>query len=68
MNMNFLQQIIKSGNPLQMIMNMMTPQQRLMAQQFLNNPNREEALKDLMKQNNVSEQQVNELKNKIGIK
>lgn len=65
MNMNFLQQIMKSGNPQQMIMNMMTPQQKVMAQTFLNNPNREQALKDLMKQNNVSEEQVNNLKNAI---
>ena len=62
MNINFLQQIMKSGNPQQMIMNMMTPQQKQMAQAFLNNPNREEALKDLMKQNNVSEEQVNSVK------
>ena len=62
MNMNFLQQILKSGNPQQMIMNMMTPQQKQMAQAFLNSPNREEALKDLMKQNNVSEEQVNSVK------
>ena len=62
MNLNFIQQILKSGNPQQMIMNMMTPQQRQMAQQFLNSPDREKALKDLMKQNNVSEQQVDQLK------
>ena len=62
MNMSFLQQIMKSGNPQQMIMNMMTPQQKQMAQAFLNSPNREEALKDLMKQNNVSEEQVNSVK------
>ena len=68
MNMNFLQQIMKSGNPQQMIMNMMTPQQRQMAQTFLNSPDRQKALKDLMQQNNVSEQQVNDLKNQMGIK
>lgn len=62
MNLNFLQQIMKSGNPQQMIMNMMTPQQQAMAQAFLNNPNREQALQDLMKQNNVSQQQVDDLK------
>lgn len=56
--MNLIQQIIKSGNPQQMIMNMMTPQQRQVAQAFLNNPNREQALHDLMKQNNVSQEQV----------
>ena len=61
MNFNLIQQIMKSGNPQQMIMNMMTPQQKQMAQAFLNNPNREQALKDLMKQNNVSEEQVKEV-------
>lgn len=65
MNVNILQQILKSGNPQQMIMNMMTPQQKMMAQAFLNNPNREQALQDLMKQNNVSQQQVESLKNII---
>ena len=63
MIMNFLQQIIKSGNPAQAVMNMMTPQQKQMAQQFLNNPNREQALQDLMKQHNVSQQQVDSVKN-----
>lgn len=65
MNINILQQIMKSGNPQQMIMNMLTPQQQAMAQAFLNNPNREQALQDLMRQNNVSQQQVDELKNII---
>lgn len=64
MNINFIQQLMKSGNPQQVIMNMMTPQQKAMAQAFLNNPNREQALQDLMKQNNVSQQQVDEL-NKV---
>ena len=63
MNTNLIQQIIKSSNPQQMIMNMMTPQQKIMAQAFLNNPNREQALQYLMKQNNVSQQQVDSLKN-----
>lgn len=63
MNMNFLQQLMKSGNPQQMLLNMMNPQQKMMAQTFLNNPNREQALQDLMKQNNVSQQQVDSLKN-----
>lgn len=62
MNMNFIQQIMKSGNPQQLILNMMTPQQKQMAQAFLNNPNREEALKNLMKENNVSQEQVDKLK------
>ena len=65
MNPNIIQQLMKSGNPQQMIMNMMTPQQRQMAQAFLNSPNREQALQDLMKQNNVSQQQVDVLKNMI---
>lgn len=65
MNPNFIQQIIKSGNPMQMIMNMMTPQQRQMAQQFLNDPNREQALEKLKKDYNVSEQQIDSLKNII---
>lgn len=62
MNINFIQQIMKSGNPQQLILNMMSPQQRAMAQVFLNNPDREQALKDLMKQNNVSQDQVDKLK------
>lgn len=62
MNINFIQQIMKSGNPQQLILNMMSPQQRAMAQAFLNNPDREQALKDLMKQNNVSQDQVDKLK------
>lgn len=64
MNINFIQQLMKSGNPQQAIMNMMTPQQKVMAQAFLNNPNREQALQELMKQNNVSQHQVDEL-NKV---
>ena len=66
MNFNLIQQIMKSGNPQQMIMNMMTPQQKQMAQAFLNNPNRQQALQELMKQNNVSEQQVNEVAKVLG--
>lgn len=62
MNLNILQQIIKSGNPQEMIMNMMTPQQKQMAQTFLNNPNREQALHDLMKQHNVTQEQVDSLR------
>ena len=63
MNMNLLQQLLKSKNPKQMLLNMMNPQQRMMAQAFLSNPNREQALKDLMAQNNISQQQVDSLKN-----
>jgi hypothetical protein len=62
MNFNILQQIIKSKNPQEMIMNMMTPQQKQMAQTFLNNPNREQALQDLMKQHNVTQEQVDSLR------
>ena len=62
MNLNIIQQILKSANPQQMIMNMMTPQQQQIAQAFLSNPNREQALKDLMKENNVSQEQVDSLK------
>lgn len=58
MNMNIIQQLLKSGNPMQAIMNMMNPQQKQMAQSFLNNPNREEALKELKKQYNVSDEQI----------
>lgn len=65
MNFNFLQQIMKSGNPQQMLLNMMTPQQQAMAKTFLNNPNREQALQDLMKQNNVSQQQVDAVKSML---
>lgn len=61
MNMNLLMQIMKSGNPQQMLMNMMTPQQQMMAQAFLNNPNREQALQDLMKQNGVTQEQVQQV-------
>jgi len=61
MNMNLIMQILKSGNPQQAIMNMMTPQQRQVAQTFLNNPNREQALQDLMKQSGVTQEQVNNL-------
>ena len=63
MNMeNLLNQIISSQNPVNMIMGMMTPQQQQLAKTFLNNPNREQALKQLMKDNNVSQQQVDSLK------
>lgn len=61
MNMNLIMQILKSGNPQQAIMNMMTPQQKQMAQAFLNSPNREQALQELMKQNGVTQQQVEQV-------
>lgn len=65
MNMNLLQQLMKSNNPQQMLLNMMNPQQKAMAQAFLSNPDREKALKELMKKHNVSEQQVEEVKNMV---
>ena len=65
MNFNVLQQLMKSGNPQQMLLNMITPQQKAMANTFLNNPNREQALQDLMKQNNVSQQQVDAVKSML---
>ena len=65
MNMNIIQQLMKSGNPQQMILNMMNPQQKAMAQAFLNNPDREKALQEVMKQHNVSQQQVDSLKGMI---
>jgi len=68
MNMNLLMQIMKSGNPQQMIMNMMTPQQKAMAQAFLSNPNREQALQDLMKQNGVTQEQVQQVSQFINSK
>lgn len=64
-NLNLIMQLIKSGNPQQMIMNMMTPQQRQIAENFLNNPNRQQALEELKKQYNVSDEQINSLKNAI---
>jgi hypothetical protein len=61
MNMNLIMQIMKSGNPQQAIMNMMTPQQKQIAQAFLNSPNREQALQELMKQNGVTQEQVQQV-------
>ena len=43
---NLLQQILKSGNPQQMLLNMMNPQQKMMAQAFLNSPNKQQALQE----------------------
>lgn len=62
---NILAQIINSKNPYQMIMNSMNPMQQQMAKSFLSKPNREQALQDLMKQNNISQAQVDNLKNMI---
>lgn len=65
MNLNLLQQILKSGNPQEMVLNMMTPQQKQMAQTFLSNPNREEALQDVMRQHNVTQEQVDALRKNL---
>ena len=62
---NLLSQIINSQNPMAMIMNTMTPQQKQMAQAFLKKPNREQALQELMKEKGVSQEQVDNLKNMI---
>lgn len=61
MNLNLIQQIMKCGNPQQAIMNLMTPQQKQLAQAFLNNPNREQALQELMQQNGVTNEQVQQI-------
>lgn len=58
-------QLLKSGNPQQMIMSMMNPQQRQIAQAFLSNPNREQALEQLKRDYNVSDDQINGLKNAL---
>ena len=44
-----------------MLMNMMTPQQKQMANAFLMKPNRQQALQELMQQNNVSQEQVDNI-------
>ena len=62
---NYLQQIIKSGDPIKAIMSNLTPQQKQIAQAFLNNPNRDQALEDLKKQYNVSDAQIQQLTNVI---
>lgn len=58
-------QILNSQNPYQMIMNSMNPIQQQMAKSFLSKPNREQALKDLMKEHNVSPEQVESIKKLI---
>ena len=65
MNLGIIQQIMKCGNPTQAILNMMNPQQKAIAQAFLNNPNRQQALEQLKKDYNVSDEQINSLKNAI---
>lgn len=64
-NINLIMQLLKSGNPQQMIMSMMNPQQRQIAQAFLSNPNREQALEQLKRDYNVSDDQINGLKNAL---
>lgn len=50
-----------------MIMNQMTPQQKEIANQFLNNPNRNEALQMLMQKYGVTQQQIEQLKQGINL-
>lgn len=63
--LNFVMQVMKSGNPEQLIMSRMTPQQKQIAQNFLNSPNRAQALEQLKKDYNVSDDQINGLKNAL---
>ena len=63
--LNLVMQLLKSGNPQQIIMSMMTPQQRQVAQAFLSNPNRQEALEQLKKDYNVSDEQISSLTSAI---
>ena len=62
---NLLSQIVNSKNPYQMIMGTMTPQQQQMAKIFLAKPNRQQALQDLMRENGVSQEQVDNIKKMI---
>ena len=62
---NLLAQILNSQNPYQMIMGIMTPQQQQLAKTFLSKPNRNQALQELMKDNNVSQEQVDNIKKMI---
>lgn len=62
-----IEQIMKSANPQQMILQMMNQQQRQLAEQFLKNPNREKALEELMKQYNISNQTINDFFKQYGI-
>lgn len=64
-NINLIMQLMKSGNPEQMILSMMNPQQRQIAEAFLKNPNREQALAQLKKEYNVSDEQIDSLKNAL---
>lgn len=42
-------------------MSRMTPQQQQMAKTFLSKPNRQQALQELMKENGVSQEQVDNI-------
>lgn len=58
---NILAQILNSNNPYQMLMNNMNPMQQQMAKAFLSKPNRQQALQDLMREHNVTQEQVDNL-------
>ena len=45
----------------------MNPQQRVIAEQFLKNPNKEKALETLMQQFNVNPQMIEQFKKQYGI-
>ena len=65
MNMNLLMQVMKSGKPEQLLLSMMNPQQRQIAEAFLAKPNREQALEELKRNYNVTDAQINSLKDAI---
>lgn len=65
MNMNLLMQVLKSGKPEQLLLSMMNPQQRQIAEAFLAKPNREQALEELKRDYNVTDAQINSLKDAI---
>lgn len=65
MNMNLLMQVMKSGKPEQLLLSMMNPQQRQLAEAFLAKPNREQALEELKRDYNVTDAQINSLKDAI---
>ncbi len=63
--MNLLMQVMKSGKPEQLLLSMMNPQQRQIAEAFLAKPNREQALEELKRNYNVTDAQINSLKDAI---
>ena len=65
MNMNLLMQVLKSGKQEQLLLSMMNPQQRQIAEAFLAKPNREQALEELKRDYNVTDAQINSLKDAI---